>query len=196
MNKAELIERLAPQLGGRSTAAMAVDAMIDAIIREVAAGGTIGITGFGTFERVDRAPRTGRNPRTGAVVPIAGISTPRFRPGTYFRRVVTEPATLPTDGHAGGRAGARTTPGTPSTGRTEPASPPGTEQANGTEAVTSSADGTGQLSSAQAKKKKRKGSQESTAKEVVTDNTSTAGKKTAKKSKQPSGETRKKSKKG
>lgn len=101
----ELIEALAPRLGGRQLAAMAVEAMVDAVLREVAAGGTVGITGFGTFEKVDRAPRTGRNPHTGAPVPIAATSSPRFRPGAYFKEVVADPDRLPTDGLAGVRVG-------------------------------------------------------------------------------------------
>lgn len=104
MNKAELVDRLASHLGGRRIAHRAVEAMVDVIIREVAMGGSVGITGFGTFERVDRAPRTGRNPRTGELVPIATTNTPRFRPGTYFRTVVSAPEELPDEGLAGGRA--------------------------------------------------------------------------------------------
>lgn len=104
MNKAGLVDRIAPLVGGRRQATVAVEAVVDAIIREVAEGGRVGITGFGIFERVDRAPRTGRNPRTGERVPIATTSTPRFRPGTYFRQVVNHPEELPEDGFAGGRA--------------------------------------------------------------------------------------------
>ncbi|MGC1207685.1 MAG: HU family DNA-binding protein [Ornithinimicrobium sp.] len=105
MNKADLIEKIAPELGGRQEATTAIEVVVDAILREVAAGGTVGITGFGTFERIDRAPRTGRNPRTGAAVPIEATSAPRFRPGTYFKRVVTDPSILPVQGLAGVRVG-------------------------------------------------------------------------------------------
>lgn len=106
MNKADLIDQLSTRLGSRQSATVAVEAVVDAVIREVAAGGTVGITGFGTFERADRAPRTGRNPRTGERVPIASTSSPRFRPGTYFKSVVADPSQLPTNGLAGGRAAA------------------------------------------------------------------------------------------
>ena len=117
MNKADLIDRLSAQLGNRRDATLAVEALIDVVIREVASGGSVGITGFGTFERADRAPRTGRNPRTGERVPIAGTSSPRFRPGTYFKAAVSEPSVLPAAGLAGGRApaagGSATSAGTP-----------------------------------------------------------------------------------
>lgn len=105
MNKADLIEVLAPRLGGRAQAATAVEALVDVVLREVAAGGSVTITGFGVFERIDRAARTGRNPRTGEAVPIAATSTPRFRPATYFKDVVSDPSGLPTDGLAGVRVG-------------------------------------------------------------------------------------------
>ena len=68
MNKGQLIEALEGRLGGKKAAADAVEAILDVIIREVAKGGKVGITGFGTFEKVVRAARTGRNPRTGASV--------------------------------------------------------------------------------------------------------------------------------
>lgn len=105
MNKADLVERVAPSLGGRTNATNAIEVIVDAILREVATGGSVGVTGFGTFERIDRAPRTGRNPRTGAPVPIDATSAPRFRPGTYFKNVVNNPAELPAEGLAGVRTG-------------------------------------------------------------------------------------------
>lgn len=105
MNKNDLVEALAPRLGGRAEAALAVEAFVDVVLREVAAGGQVGITGFGTFERVERAPRTGRNPHTGDPVPIAAASRPRFRPGSYFTAVVADPGQLPATGLAGARVG-------------------------------------------------------------------------------------------
>lgn len=105
MNKNDLIEALVPRLGSRGAAALAVEAVVDAVLREVAAGGTVGITGFGTFEPVDRAPRTGRNPHTGEPVPIPAARTPRFRPGGYFKTAVADPDRLPASGLAGARVG-------------------------------------------------------------------------------------------
>lgn len=103
MNKADVIEAMAPRLGGRAQATAALESLVDVVLREVAAGGTVGITGFGVFESVERAPRTGRNPRTGEAVPIAGTRSARFRPATYFKQVVADPSTLPEEGLAGVR---------------------------------------------------------------------------------------------
>ncbi len=108
MNKADLIDALEGRLGGKKAASDAIEAVFDIIIREVAAGGKVGITGFGTFERVDRAARTGRNPRTGQSVRIESTAVPKFRPGTAFKMYVAEPATLPKAGPAAARAAAGT----------------------------------------------------------------------------------------
>ncbi len=108
MNKADLVDALEDRLGGKKAAADAIEALFDIIIREVAAGGKVGITGFGTFERVDRAARTGRNPRTGDSVKIESTAVPKFRPGTAFKMYVAEPATLPKAGPAAARAAAGT----------------------------------------------------------------------------------------
>lgn len=104
MNKAELIAQLSPRVGGRRRAAEAIDGLIDIVIREVASGGTVAIKGFGSFETAVRAPRTGRNPVTGEQIPIPSIRMPQFRPGAHFRDAVNEPAQVPTQGPADGRA--------------------------------------------------------------------------------------------
>lgn len=108
MNKSELISALEPKLGSKKAAADAVDAIVDTIIREVAKGGSVGITGFGTFEKAARAARTGRNPRTGATVRIRKTSVPKFRAGAQFKEYVAAPSKLPKSGLVGQRAAAGT----------------------------------------------------------------------------------------
>ena len=104
MNKAELVVALEDKLGGKKAASDALDAVLDAIIREVAKGGKVAITGFGTVQKVARAARTGRNPRTGDAVRIKKTTVPRFRPGTSFKGYVADPRSLPKAAPATGRA--------------------------------------------------------------------------------------------
>ena len=106
MNKADLISAIETRLGGKKAATDAVDAVLDVIIREVARGNKVTLTGFGTFEKAARAARTGRNPRTGATVPIKKTAVPKFKPGTGFKAVVAKPSSLPKTGNAASRASA------------------------------------------------------------------------------------------
>ncbi len=85
MNKAQLAAHLADKLGSRRAATTAIEAFVDAVVGEVARGGSVTITGFGVFEPSERAARVGRNPRTGQRVPVPPTTTPRFRPGSRFR---------------------------------------------------------------------------------------------------------------
>ena len=90
MNKAELIDSIAARLGDNKKAASeAVEAVIDTITRTVAKGEKVAITGFGIFEKVERAARTARNPATGASVKVKKTSVPKFRPGTQLKAVVS-----------------------------------------------------------------------------------------------------------
>jgi len=108
VNKGELIDELESRLGGRKAAAEAVQGVLDVIIRTVARGEKVGITGFGTFEKALRAARIGRNPRTGASVKIKKTAVPKFKAGTQFRDVVADPKKLPKTSAAGARASAST----------------------------------------------------------------------------------------
>ena len=108
MNKAELIGALESKLGSKKAASDALEAVLDVIIREVARGGKVGITGFGTFQKVARGARTGRNPRTGDTVKIKKTTVPKFNAGTAFKKVVADPRQLPKAAAAGGRASAGT----------------------------------------------------------------------------------------
>jgi DNA-binding protein HU-beta len=106
VNKSELLKVLEAKLGSRKAAVDALEAVVDTIMREVATGGSVGITGFGTFEKVARAARTGRNPRTGETVRIRKTSVPKFRPGTQFKEYVAAPSRMPKKGLVGIRAAA------------------------------------------------------------------------------------------
>ncbi|RKE21322.1 HU family DNA-binding protein [Streptomyces sp. TLI_171] len=98
MNKAQLVEAVAEQLGGRKAAAEAVDAVLDTMVRAVVAGDRVSVTGFGTFEKVERSARFARNPQTGERVKVKKTAVPRFRPGQGFKDLVAGSKKLPKDG--------------------------------------------------------------------------------------------------
>jgi integration host factor subunit beta len=56
----------------------------------LAAGERIEIRGFGSFSLHYRAPRTGRNPKTGESVTLEGKYVPHFKPGKEMRDRVNE----------------------------------------------------------------------------------------------------------
>jgi DNA-binding protein HU-beta len=98
MNKAQLVDAVADRLGGRQQATDAVDAVLDAIVRATVAGDPVSVTGFGTFEKVDRPARYARNPQTGERVRVKKTSVPRFRPGQGFKDLVSGSKKLPKGG--------------------------------------------------------------------------------------------------
>ena len=89
MNKSQLVDVLSEKLGGRTAALQAVEHFLDTVTRAVTRGEKVTITGFGVFEKADRAARTGRNPATGATVRIKKTSVPKFRPGAEFKAYVS-----------------------------------------------------------------------------------------------------------
>ena len=106
MNKAQLVEAIADKMGGRQQAADAVDHVLDAIVRAVVAGERVSVTGFGSFEKVDRPARYARNPQTGERVRVKKTSVPRFRAGQGFKDLVSGSKKLP----RGGEVSVKTAP--------------------------------------------------------------------------------------
>jgi DNA-binding protein HU-beta len=98
VNKAQLVEAIADKVGGRQQAAEAVDAVLDAIVRATVAGERVSVTGFGSFEKVDRPARYARNPQTGERVRVKKTSVPRFRAGQGFKDLVSGSKKLPRGG--------------------------------------------------------------------------------------------------
>ena len=91
MNKSELVSRLTERLGGdRTIATAAVNGVLEEIEGSVARGERVSLIGFGTFDRRERAARTGRNPQTGAAIQLPASSAPVFRPGAGFRSLLSQ----------------------------------------------------------------------------------------------------------
>ena len=91
MKKTELIAAIAEQSGlSKKDAEKALTATIDTIIKTVAAGDKIQLTGFGTFEQRQRNARTGVDPRTGNKIEIAASKVPAFKAGKAFKDAVNK----------------------------------------------------------------------------------------------------------
>ena len=96
MNKAQLVEALSTRLGeDKKRTAATVDALLDTVYRTVQKGEKVALTGFGVFEKRDRAARTARNPATGEKVRVKKTSVPAFRAGQEFKNVVNGSKKLP-----------------------------------------------------------------------------------------------------
>ena len=89
MTKAELIAKLAEKSKlTKAAAGKALDAMTEAIEAALKAGDKLTLTGFGTFEVLNRAARKGRNPRTGKEIKIAASKVVKFRVGKTLKDAV------------------------------------------------------------------------------------------------------------
>ena len=89
MNKAELVNAVADKSGQTAAAVASVlGAFEDVVTSEVAGGGKVQIPGFLSFERAERAARTGRNPATGAEIQIAASTVPKVKVGKSFKDAV------------------------------------------------------------------------------------------------------------
>ncbi len=87
VTKSELIESIADRyemLSSRDVE-LAIKTMIDSMAQVLATGGRIEIRGFGSFSLHYRAPRIGRNPKTGDTVKLTGKHVPHFKPGKELR---------------------------------------------------------------------------------------------------------------
>lgn len=90
MNKSELIDAIAARTDlSKAASAKALDAVIEAIVDTVAARETVTLVGFGSFRASERAPREGKNPKTGEKIRIPQTTVPRFTAGVAFKAKVS-----------------------------------------------------------------------------------------------------------
>jgi DNA-binding protein HU-beta len=86
VNKAELIDAIAKHADiSKAAAGRALDATVDAIAGSLKKGTMVTLVGFGSFYVGKRAPRAGRNPRTGATIKIRAAKVPKFRAGKALK---------------------------------------------------------------------------------------------------------------
>src|ERR1700678_2791258 len=96
MTKADLVEEVA-QLGDltRRDGEMIGDTIFDSVIHALRSGDKIEIRGFGSFRILQRKPRTGRNPKTGAKVDVPAKRVPYFKPSKELRDLVNPKGKAP-----------------------------------------------------------------------------------------------------
>jgi len=87
MTKNELAERVAQRTGlPANQGRQVVEAAIEAISDELAAGGEVALAGFGKFSVSHRAARQGRNPSTGETINIAASKAAKFSPASALKK--------------------------------------------------------------------------------------------------------------
>jgi nucleoid DNA-binding protein len=88
MTKADVIARIASQTGlSKVDVREVVEGFLDSVKYAFKKEDPLEIRGFGTFYVVSRAPRTARNPRTGAEVKIPSRKQPVFKPSKEIKTI-------------------------------------------------------------------------------------------------------------
>ena len=90
MTKAELVEKMAKDAGiSKAAAAVALSSFTQNVTKALKKkDGKVTLVGFGTFAKVRRKARKGRNPQTGATIKIKASNTVRFKPGKALKDAI------------------------------------------------------------------------------------------------------------
>ena len=89
MNKAELVAAIAEKTGQSAAAVGEVLGAFESVVTSAVAGGDkVQIPGFLSFEKSERAARTGRNPATGEEMQIPAARVPKVKVGKSFKDAV------------------------------------------------------------------------------------------------------------
>jgi DNA-binding protein HU-beta len=86
--KTQLVDRIVARGSSRAAATAAVEAVLAEVTGLLASGERVTLTGFGSFDPVERAARTARNPRTGGRVDVPAARVVRFHAGAGLRSAV------------------------------------------------------------------------------------------------------------
>lgn len=89
LNRTELVAAVAEKASlTKAQADAALSALQDVIVESVGKGEAVKITGLLSVERVERAARTGRNPRTGEEIAIPAGFGVKLTAGSALKKAV------------------------------------------------------------------------------------------------------------
>jgi DNA-binding protein HU-beta len=90
MTKIELVEKMAKDAGiTKAAAGKALASFIEGVTKALKKkDGKVTLVGFGTFSKVRRKARKGRNPQTGEAIKIKASNTVKFKAGKKLKDVV------------------------------------------------------------------------------------------------------------
>jgi len=89
IGKKDLTDIIAEKTGlTKKQTAQYIEAFIETVGEELAAGEKVLLSGFGTFLARESGAREGRNPRTGEIISIPAKTVPAFKPGITLRDLV------------------------------------------------------------------------------------------------------------
>jgi integration host factor subunit alpha len=91
LTKAQLAELLFEQIGlNKRESKDMIDAFFDLVAKSLVDGDDVKITGFGNFQIRTKAPRPGRNPRTGEAIPIEARRVVTFHASHKLKEQIQE----------------------------------------------------------------------------------------------------------
>lgn len=95
MNRSDIVDQVAEVTDTKKTARQAVDRTVDTIIRALAEGERVQISGLGVFTPEQVPSRFVRNPATGKKVRAKKTARVKFRPATSLREYIVGRKKLP-----------------------------------------------------------------------------------------------------
>jgi DNA-binding protein HU-beta len=89
MNKQTLVDSIAQSTSlTKKSVTDVLNHFIESVMAEIKKGGTVTLTGFGTYKSIKTKARQGRNPKTGQKITIPAKRVPRFSAGKAFKDLV------------------------------------------------------------------------------------------------------------
>ena len=91
LTKASLSDKLNRELGfNKREAKEMVEMFYEEIRSSLESGESVKLSGFGHFDLREKAPRPGRNPKTGEEAEISARKVVRFKSGKHFKKAVND----------------------------------------------------------------------------------------------------------